>query len=366
MPVSVPIVIVGAGVAGASTAWALGRAGAGPGLILEREPMYGAHASGRNAGIVRLTEDDPMIRALARRSIEHLSGVEHEGRPIMRRTGGVTLAPAGAGGALAPLCDGLREEGIDGTEVQTAACARARFPCLRDFEFEAALWCPAEGVVDVHALLTHYLQEARGCGFSVRPRSGVDGLLVEGGRVAGVRTGDEEIRAEIVVDASGAWAGQLGAAPLPLQPFRRHLCTTGPAEGWERESPYVWVWESEFYCRPEADGLLMSPCDATPLPASTPAADPAIGELLAAKLARHAPGLLELPLRRSWPCLRTFAPDHRPFVGADPSLAGLYHVSGLGGFGMMTSAAVGELAAAAILGRRVDWIDPAAVSPARR
>jgi glycine/D-amino acid oxidase-like deaminating enzyme len=52
-------------------------------------------------------------------------------------------------------------------------------------------------------------------------------------------------------------------------------------------------------------------------------------------------------------------------IGADPDLPGLLHVSGLGGFGVMTSAAVGELAAELVMGRAPDWIDTACFDPAR-
>ena len=51
---STGFVIIGAGFAGASTAWALARLGEGPGLILERESSVGVHASGRNAGLLKI------------------------------------------------------------------------------------------------------------------------------------------------------------------------------------------------------------------------------------------------------------------------------------------------------------------------
>lgn len=358
--------IIGAGFAGLSTASALARAGVAPGFVLEREFTYGTHASGRNAGLVRLADEDPLIRTLALRSLERLSTLEHEGRAVMRNTGGLTLAARHDGEGLTGRGDWLRDAGLNETVILPANLARARFSFLDDFDFDLALWCPAEGVVDPHALLTFYLQDAKRSGFGFRTRCLVDELVIEAGRVKGVRAGGEEIRAEIVVDASGAWAGCLGRPlPLPLQPLRRHLCVTGPAAGWDRHAPYVWVWESELYCRPEPGGLLMSPCDETPSSPGTVATDAAIADLLATKLERYAPSLLDLPLRRTWACLRTFAPDRRPFIGPDPVLPGLYHVSGLGGSGMMTSAAIGEAAAAAITGHNLDWLDLASVSVAR-
>jgi glycine/D-amino acid oxidase-like deaminating enzyme len=72
-------VIVGAGFAGAATAWALSRMGLGPGVILEQEPSFGVHASGRNAALVKLSESDPVIRALARRGLSGIRSLESPG-----------------------------------------------------------------------------------------------------------------------------------------------------------------------------------------------------------------------------------------------------------------------------------------------
>ncbi len=129
--------------------------------------------------------------------------------------------------------------------------------------------------------------------------------------------------------------------------------------------PFAWVEDAAFYFKPEGDGLLLSPCDETPMEPCVPPTDAAAAELLADKLTRHAPGLASIELRRNWACLRTFAPDRRPVIGFDASLPGLFHVSGLGGFGMMTSAAVGELAATLLTSRIPEWIDASPASPAR-
>ena len=363
------VVIIGAGFAGAATAYALTRLVAGSGVILERESAVGVHASGRNAGLLKVSEDDAIIRTLAVRTAAHLSTIDTGELNLVHRTGGLTLVPAEAAGGLRHLADDLSNAGV-ACEVLDAAAARDRFPLLRHLAgdtFDAALWCPTEGVVDVHALLTHYLRVARAGGFSLRTNCGVNDLLWEGGRVIGVDTSMGVIRADVVIDATGAWAGRLGLSErrLPLQPVRRHLFVSGPVEGASRDVPFVWIDGANFYWRGEGDGLLLSPCDETPVEPGLPSPDPAAAELLAHKLARHAPGFGDLPLRKNWACLRTFAPDRRPIIGPDPNVPGLFHVSGLGGFGVMTSAAVGELAAALLVGNRVDWLDTNAVDPVR-
>lgn len=358
--------IIGAGFAGASTAWALARLGQGPGVILERESAVGIHASGRNAGLLKISEDDAVIRALAVRTLERLKPIEAVESDLVRHGGGLTLSPSDRAAGLDALHVHLQHDGVQ-AERWPAQQARERFPFLRHVAFDAALWCRDEGVIDVHALLTHYLRAARAGGFTLRTDCGVADLIIEAGRVVGVETATGPIRADVVIDATGAWAGRLGRAGrrLPLQPVRRHLFVSGPVEGVTRALPFVWVEGADFYFRSEGDGLLLSPCDQTPAEPGMPSTDPAAAEMLADKLARHAPGLGNLSLRKSWACLRTFAPDRRPLIGPDPDLAGLFHVSGLGGFGVMTSAAVGELAALSVTGVAPDWIDATLMTPGR-
>ena len=77
---------------------------------------------------------------------------------------------------------------------------------------------------------------------------------------------------------------------------------------------------------------------------------------LAEKLAAAIPSVASLPIRAGWTGLRTFTPDRRPLLGPDPEVEGLYWAVGLGGAGVTSAFAVGELVAAKILGKPVDWL----------
>jgi D-arginine dehydrogenase len=355
--------IVGGGFAGAATAWALGELGAGGGVIIEQETSCGTHASGRNAAIARLFESDAVIGSLVRRSVARIRGLRTAEGALIRPTGGVTLASPQSAGAFAAEHALLQGFGHD-VQLLSPREARQRFPFLETADFGVALWCGDDGVVDIHALLGLYLSHARKAGFTVLTSCRAEELLVESGRVVGVRTAKGVIRADIVIDAGGPWAGRV-LAPLPLRPLQRHLFVSGPSDRIPVSAPVVWNEDAGLYFRPDSGGVLLSPCDETPADPGTPAVDPAATELLAEKVARFTPGLADLPIRRSWACLRTFAPDRRPLIGADPRLPGLFHVSGLGGIGMQCSAAIGELAAALLLERSLDWIEAAALAPAR-
>jgi D-arginine dehydrogenase len=366
MPVDAArIVIVGAGVAGATTAAALARAGMGPGLVLEREPIPGSHASGKNAGISCLVEFDPVVRRLAVEGVRRLQAMSVAGEPILRPGGGLYLGGPQDTDVLGECARALESLGMRAAMLGAPA-ARTAFPFLSGIDFDVALHSADEGVIDIHALLLAYLDEARQGRFTVLTRTEVLDLRVEQGRVAGVVTSRGTIRADLVVDAGGAWAGRLGRTrALPLQPLRRHLFVSASAGGVPAMAPMVWHMGDRYYFRPEGQGLLLSPCDETVQEPGVPQMDPGAVDLLATKLARSAQALGDLPIRSSWACLRTFAPDHRPAIGPDPDLPGLFHVAGLGGFGMGTSWAIGEVAAAMICGAAVPFIDPAAVSPAR-
>ncbi len=359
-------IVVGGGIAGAAAAWGLARRRLGPGLVLEREPLLGSHASGRNAALAYQVERDAVLRRLAARSLVHLRELDRERHDLLKPTGSLTVAGHRTWFDLTTLYQGCRQAGIV-TTLLPRQRAVGRFPLLERVDFEAALWSPTDGVLDIHELLSRFLAAAREGGFIVHTATPVEDVYVEAGQVRGVVTGDRVMRADGVIDATGAWAGRLGrrARPLPLQPFRRHLFVSGPLSCVRADSPPVWSLEGEFYFRPESGGLLLSPCDETPWPAEDPPVDPAAAELLAHKLARHAPGLEEVTIRRGWACLRTFAPDRLPLIGPDPDLPGLYHLSGLGGSGMTISAAAGELLAASVAAERPDWIDLEWLAPTR-
>ncbi len=365
IPSEVDVVVIGAGFAGASVAAALTRAGVASGVIFEREQLPGSHASGRNAAMARQVEPDPVLRKLAIHGVQRLRAKTVAGSPVLRQSGGLYLTHAEPHPA-AEWCAQLHEQCVP-TELLSAVKARQRFPFLNRFEFDYALFCPTDGIVDIHALLSDLLAEARHAGFEIITDCACQSLILEGSAVRGVRTSFGDVDARIVVDAAGAWAGCLGreSTPLSLKRLRRHLFVSGDSGLLPRDAPLVWDLDVGYYVRPEGAGLLLCPCDETEHPPDIPEVDPEAEDLLVDKLLKYAPGLANITLRRSWACLRTFAPDRLPIIGWDPDIDGLFHVSGLGGFGMSTSLAVGDIAATLIRSGVVDWIEAGPFSARR-
>jgi D-arginine dehydrogenase len=308
------IVIVGAGLAGAATAYHLGLLSSPHVVIVEKESTPGEHSSGRNAAVIREYTGDEAVQPLAT-----------EGAAALRE--GALAQYDKCGSVLLGLGD---------------ADVSVRFPPARG----RGRWCPEDGTLDVAGLLRTYL-----AGQEVRFDTTVLDWQRHGEKLR-VRTNREVLWCDILVNAAGPWAGRLGG--LPLTPMKRHLFMTRPMGEIDPSWPFVWDVRNGLYFRPESGGLLMSGCDEAPSEPGDYSEDPAVLEELGRKLARLQPKLSEVSIQSSWAGQRTFAPDRAFVIGFDHRDPGVFHCAGLGGHGVTASYAIGKTAAHLLLGRTVE------------
>ncbi len=350
---TVEYVIIGAGFAGAATAYHLSRRGVGDILLLEQEAIPGFHSSGRNAAMIRQCVPDVALLELTRDGSRFLRNLSQDWpEPVQFKRNGSLLLGSGEGWAKLQRDAELgRSLGVE-MELWTPEQAKRHVPVLKEAEFDGAAWCGTDGVLDIHALLSGYLKVASAKGARIRYGSAVQAIDRDGDGLTVVVNG-ESIRAKVVVNASGAWANEVaklaGAASLPLRPCRRHLFVSPPLAWVDRSWPFVWDVTHDIYFRPEGEGLLLCACDQTELPPGDPPVDEAIKELLAEKIERYIPALSGVSISRGWAGLRTLSADGRFVIGWDAKVKGLFWVAGLGGHGVTTSSAVGALAADLLL-----------------
>ncbi|HED65457.1 MAG TPA: FAD-binding oxidoreductase [Planctomycetes bacterium] len=373
------ILILGGGVAGLATAWRLGLAGSGEGVLLcERERTLGSMASAQNAAILRTFATAPMTARIARASARFIADPPEGFSPVplLDPVGLLLLASGETAHAMETALDAMRAE--SGEDLGAVRLGRTeiegRYPLLseRAASAELALFFPGEGRIDTAALLDGFAAGARDRGAALRTNWEARDLLVEAGVVRGARfTNGETIRARRTVLAAGAWAGKLGAAAgshVALRPTRRHLLVTAPDPTIDPNLGIAWIEDEGFYCRPESGGLLLSACDLTDVDPDRAVDDPEVKALVAEKTARFLRGFDDAPVAHFWHGLRTLTPDDHFAIGPDPDLEGLFWVAGLGGHGMSCGPEAGRLAAVslgALAARGGDEETLRALSPAR-
>ncbi len=335
-------IVIGGGIAGVSALSQLAQRGSA--LLLERETSLAAHASGRNAAIYRPLEHDQTTAELARRSLEILASLTSE--PVLRRVGILLVAREAA--LIESTARDATDKRVPFAVFDRPQCA-ARVTALDGGDVAAGVLLPDAGVLDIARMVRLLAARARDHGGVIRAASDVEAIETVAGRVVGVRLRNQgAISGDRVVLAAGAWGETLAkgcGSAITLTPIRRHLVQLEVAAPINPQDPVVWCIDPdhELYFRPQADGILASPCDASASIAGASAIEPAALERLTSMLSNTAPSLAKARVHDAWACLRTFASDRELLVGPDPTVAGLYWMGGLGGRGMAVAVGAAQL-----------------------
>ena len=341
------IAIIGAGMAGASLAAMLVEGEATPGVILcEAESLPGVHATGRSAAFWTESYGGPGVVPLTL-----ASGPELRDLGVLTRRGALTIARVGQEAALAGFADSFAALGVDVQWLGRDGVA-ARIPGLAPAWVAGALE-PDCCDIDVARLHQHYLAAARAGGAELACASGlVAARRTPGGWHLELAQG-RQITARILVNAAGAWADRValiaGVRALGIQPYRRSIAQLRTAPAPPADLPLVLDLAGQFYFKPEAGRLWLSPHDETP----SPPCDAAPEDIDIATAIERLGGVVDWRIDRvehRWAGLRSFAPDRLPVYGFDPADAGFFWVAGQGGFGIQTAPAAARLGAALLLG----------------
>ena len=368
----VDVVVVGGGIAGASVAANL--AETLKVVVLERESHPGLHSTGRSAALFSEIYGGAAVRALSRASREFFYSPPEDftSAPIVRRRSTLHIATAeqrnqlDAFATLPDVAPAIRR--LDG------AGARALCPILRDGHVVSAALETASCDLDVNSLHQGWLRKLRAHGGRLLVNAEVNSLEHTGSAWQ-VATAGQTFQAEVVINAAGAWADVLarraGVREVGLQPRRRTALIVDVPPGVNvDEWPMVIDIDEQFYFKPDAGALLLSPADETP---SEPCdAWPDDWDVAVAVDRVQGATTLEVErVRRSWAGLRSFVSDREPVVGFAPDARGFFWLAGQGGYGIQTAPAMSALAAALVRRMPVPaqmlqfGLDVRAVDPAR-
>ena len=356
LPGHARVIIIGGGIVGASVAYHLGKLGVGDVFLLERDRFTCGttwHAAGL-VGQLRATEN---LTRLCRYSLDLYARLEDEtGQATgFRQPGALSLATTEERFTelkrTAAVADHLGVE----VAVLSPAEAQALWPRMEIADVVGAVHIPKDGTVSPVDVTMALLAGARQQGVSTHQGVAVDGLIVEGGRVAGVRTGQGEMRAETVVLAAGMWSRDFAArygVPLPLHAAEHYYAITQPIDGLSEETPILRDPDHCAYFKEDARRLLVGLFEPVARPwamggvpdvsfAEIPANIDHVTPLLE-RAYRRLPFLHDVELRQLFCGPESFTPDDNFIMGEAPTLPGLFVAAGFNSIGIQAGGGVGR------------------------
>ena len=367
------IIVIGAGMAGASAAAHLAETARV--ILLEGEGQPGYHSTGRSAALFSETYGNLAVRILTRAGRgfyeERAGGLA--AHPILTPRGVLVYAMPGQEGLLdsawaelSPLDPTIRR--LDAGET------RALVPVLRPDKIIAAIHEPGAMDIDVHGLHAAYLRLLRRRGGRLVTAAPVVRLRHSAGTWTAT-TAEGDFTAPVIVNAAGAWADAVaalaGLPPVGLVPKRRTALIVAPPPGIDVGAWPLTIDAAETgYFKPEAGKLVVSPADETPVEPSDVQPEELDIAIAVDRLTERTT-IAVTHVERKWAGLRSFVADKRPVVGFDPLASGFFWLAGQGGYGIQAAEGLARSTAMLIATGRLPpdidaaGLDPAMLSPAR-
>lgn len=363
IPRRAAVVIVGGGIVGCSVAYHLARRGCGDVVLLERRQLTCGttwHAAGL-VGQLRATHN---LTRLAQYTTGLYAGLEQEtGQATgFRQTGSISVARTPQ--RFEELKRGASMASCFGLEVRILAPGEVaeRWPLARTDDLVGAVLLPNDGQTNPIDTTQALAKGAKRKGARIFENTKVEKILVENGRAVGVRTGQGEIRADIVVNCAGMWAAELARAvdvTLPLHAAEHFYIVTEPIAGLDNTVPVLRDTDGCTYFKEDAGKLLAGWFE----PRAKPWGMAGIPETFCFDQLpddlEHIEPLMELAMQRV-PALEkaqiklffngpeSFTPDDRYHLGETPEVRGLYVAAGFNSIGIQSAGGAGKVLA--------DWI----------
>lgn len=365
VPRSAAAVVVGGGTIGAWTAWFLQRSGVGDVVLLERDTL-GQGASARAAGMVRAqggTEAAVRLGMYSRSFYlgQHdLLGIDSgfvEQGYFMPCFTEAEVAQAQVRIAMQQSV-GLDVRWVESDEVD------AMNPVMAPGQTLGASYAAEDGYLEPPRNVLAYTAALFTAGVTVCERTAFTGLVVESGRVTGVRTSVGDIATDRVVLTGGPSLAGVGAAAgvrIPSGGARHQVVVTESHSDFTPERlPMVFDVTSGIYWRPCEGGVMWGMSNPEEQPGEATEFDHAYYARMNERMARLLPTTAKVGLRKTWAATIDFTPDHLPILGpalnADGVLDGTT-VAAAGGHGMMWGPGVARAAADLALEGSTDVLD---------
>ncbi len=359
-PPKADVLIIGAGVIGASIAFHLTRHGIKPLLIEKSSPAAGS--SGACDGLVFLQSKKPGLHLKlameSRRRFDGLIDVLGDGIEF-KNPGGMCLIESDAElAAMRLFIEEQRRTGL-GVELIEGDEARRREPCLSQ-RVIAATFSALDSQVNPYALTFAFLRTAKSAGARILMGEAVKGIERAAGKTIAVFTDNGRISAPVVVNAAGALAadvGRMAGLEVPITPRRGQILVTAAVPPLIRHclisAQYVAAKFKPELAERGGMGFSLEQADSGNILIGSTREFVGFDRrttfagirTIASRIVPVIPALQRIPVIRTFGGLRPYTPDGLPILGKVAGLDGFIMAAGHEGDGIALSAITGELIA---------------------
>jgi sarcosine oxidase, subunit beta len=370
-PATADIVIVGAGVMGASLAFQLARRKAGK-IVVVDQGHVGQGGSGRSSALIRMHYSYPLEVQLALLSLRMFENWPEEvgGRGDFRKTGFVRIVLPGEGERLQRNVEMQRKLGVQVRLVDRKELKELEPDWAVD-DVELAAYEPDSGYGDGAGVANDFLARARDLGVVYLSKT-QSSLRIEAGRVRGISTSQGELAAPVVVAATGPWTRPLlqnAGLDLPIETEYHQVAILKNAPGMKGGGCACIDSVTATYFRSDGPdkflvGDFYGKRGADPDNFPQRAADHELEEMIE-RACRRLPKLENAEVMRGVTGIYDMTPDSRPLLGEIEGASGLFVCAGFSGMGFKISPAVGLVMAELLLDGRGTTVDISSFSAGR-
>lgn len=358
------VVVVGAGIMGASCAYRLAAAGVSV-CVVDRGPVVSG-TTGAGEGNILVSDKEPGpeldLALLSVRLWHELAEVLPDGVELEPKGGVIVTTSEHGLATLIATADRQRAHGVTADPVGPDRLVELEPHLTR--EVAGGVHYPQDMQVQPMLAAAHLLREARRHGAVVHPRTRVVGVQRSAdGAVRGVTTEHGTLACSWVVNAAGTWGGEvadLAGAPVPVLPRRGFILVTEPLPPTVRHK----VYGADYVANVASDNAGL---ETSPVVESTRSGTVLVGASrervgfdrtvsydvlgrLAAQATALFPSLSAARVQRVYRGFRPYCPDHLPVIGPDPRAPGLVHACGHEGAGIGLAPATALLVTEAVTG----------------
>jgi len=350
-PMIYDVIIIGAGSIGTPTAFYLAREGFKV-LVIDRNASPGQSSNKRAIGGLRATHSDPAKIRLCQRSLQIFSTwKETYGDEIEWYRGGYCFVAYRENEEkllkeVLPLQKkyGLKIDWLEAEEL------RKLLPDINPRGLRGGTFSPEDGHASPLLAIEAFYRQARKAGAEFHFREKVIALNLQGGKIKGVQTDKASYGAEVVINAAGAWAaevGRLAGLDLPVRPDSHEAAVTEPVKRFF--DPMIvdirpMEGSANYYFYQHATGQIIF-C-ITPNPniwGFDERETSSFLPLVARRMIELMPRLKNIRIRRTWRGLYPMTPDGFPIIGWVREVEGFLLAVGMCGQGFMLGPGVAEL-----------------------